>query len=322
MFQARDTVKQTDVAIKILNLIPETEVEEKREERFLREARMHLNHPNIVHIFELNYYEPLPCTYIVMELLEGQDLRKELEENGPMHPQRAIPLVIQVLLALDTAHQHNVIHRDLKPENLFIHMPETEMEAIKVLDFGIARVHTEHSLSITGQILGTHKYLAPEYIQDDIITPKLDIYQMGLVLIELLTGTPVIQTDHALTGLRQHIRGSVEIPVALLESSLGPIILQSLHNDPKERFASAVQFAQALSSIALGSIPFGEALEEKIALNVYFKGSMLLQYSSEEDWEEDDTIVEIRQLQENTAPLLLFTAITIAIGIIVAITWL
>ena len=129
IFKARDTVKEIDVAIKILTLLPDTQVEEKREERFLREARIHLNHPNIVNIFELNHHESPSCTYIVMELLTGQDLRKTLEEKGPIPPQKAIPFVIQALEALDTAHEKNIIHRDIKPENLFIHKSQTKHDS-------------------------------------------------------------------------------------------------------------------------------------------------------------------------------------------------
>ena len=285
VFKARDVVQNKDVAVKILTQKSDTQTNEKREERFSREARIHLNHPNIVQIIEYNHHESPSCTYIVMELLSGHDLRKELEDHGPINPKRAIRFMIQALEGLENAHQQNIIHRDIKPENLFIHIQNKSDENIKLLDFGIARMHSEHTLSLTGQLLGTHKYLAPEYIQDNNITPRLDIYQMGLVLIELLVGKPVVHTDHAMTGLRQHIRGSLEVPMALLESSLGPIIVQSLHNNPNERFSSALQFAKALSSISPDELPFGEQLTETISLDVYQKSSSLMEISSEEEIE-------------------------------------
>ena len=314
VFKAQDIQKDRAVAVKILAQKTTTNTDEKREERFVREARVHLKHPNIVQIFELNHHDAPPCTYIAMELLHGHDLRKELEENGPLSPSRCIEFVIQALNALDTAHQKDIVHRDIKPENLFIQTPDETDEIIKVLDFGIARMHTEHTLSLTGQILGTHKYLAPEYIQDNIITSKLDIYQMGLVLVELLTGTPVVDTDHAMTGFRQHIRGSIEIPLALLESSLGPILLQALHNDHTQRFASASQFAQALSSIDTNRIPTGEKLKEKIALNTYQKGRSILEMSSEDDAVEEEHHPPAQSSQNKLLPIFIFAAISIAIG--------
>ena len=144
VFKARDTVQNRDVAIKILTQKSDTNTDEKREERFAREARVLLNHPNIVHIFELNSHTSPPCTYIVMELLNGHDLRKELDKSGPIHPSRSIAFVIQALEALEMAHQRDIVHRDLKPENLFLHTPPKQSETIKLLDFGIARMHNEH----------------------------------------------------------------------------------------------------------------------------------------------------------------------------------
>lgn len=317
VFKAQDIQKNKTVAVKILAQKSNTNTDEKREERFIRESQLLLQHPNIVEIFELNHHTSPKCTYIAMELLKGHDLRKELEENGPVHPSRCIDFTIQVLNALDLAHQKNVVHRDLKPENLFIHTTKRKDEAIKVLDFGIAWMHTEHTLSLTGQILGTHKYLAPEYIQDNMITPKLDIYQMGLVLVELLTGTPVVNTEHAMTGFRQHIRGSIEIPLALLESSLGAILLQALHNDPDQRFASASQFAQALSSIDTNHIPTGEELREKIALNTYQKGKSILEMSSEDEAIEEDNHPPAQSSQNKMLPIFIFAAISLAIGLAV-----
>ena len=316
VFKAKDIQKNKTVAVKILANESNTNTDEKREERFVREARLHLQHPNIVQIFELNHHEAPPYTYIAMELLCGHDLRKELEENGPIHPPRCIDFIIQALEALDTAHQKNIVHRDLKPENLFIHTTKRKDEIIKVLDFGIAWMHTEHTLSLTGQILGTHKYLAPEYIQDNVISSKLDIYQMGLVLVELLTGTPVVHTDHAMTGFRQHIRGSIEIPIALLESSLGPIILQALHNDHTQRFASASQFAQALSSIDTNHIPTGEELKEKIALNTYQKWKSILEMSSEDNAieKEHHPTAPVQSSQNKLLSIFVLATISIVIG--------
>ena len=142
---------------------------------------------------------------------------------------------------------------------------------------------------------------------------------MGLVLVELLTGISVVQTDHVMTGFRQHIRGSIEIPVALLESSLGPILCQSLHNDPNERFTNVSQFAQALLSINPESIPFGEELKEKIALNTYQKGMTLLDLSSEEESEKQEQVTE-QHTQNRKIPLVLFAVIIIAVGIAIAMT--
>lgn len=289
VFLAFDTHKKQNVAIKVLTKPNNQKTDGKLEERFSREAHMNLLHPNLVEVYDLGIHQPSHQTYIVMEYLRGHDLRQQLKKYGPMSPERTCVLIGQALQALNTAHEKKIIHRDLKPENLFLQYPNTDQEQIKILDFGIARIQTEHSLSLTGQILGTHKYLAPEYIQDNLISPQLDIYQMGLVLVELLTGRPVVNTDHAITGLRLHMRGSIELPHSLLLSPLGPIILQALSVSPTERFPTALIFAKALSSINPAHIPPASELEETIALDVYKKGRLLLDMSSEEEDELSST---------------------------------
>ena len=179
-------------------------------------------------------------------------------------------------------------------------------------------MQTEQTLSLTGQILGTHKYLAPEYIQDNIITPKLDIYQIALVLVELLTGKSIIQTDHALTGLRQHIRGSIEIPFALLSSPLGPILLQALSTDPDDRFPSAITFARALSSVSPLNIPHVDQLTETIALDVYKKGNALLGMSSEDEEPSQNTSRATQKQspsKKTVVPMIILAVITVLFGI-------
>ena len=283
VFRALDNHTQQIVALKILHPPQKTETDGKIAERFLREAAVQqkLSHPNLLSI--LDVASDGDTSYIVMELLEGHDLRQQLENKGPLSPEEAIPLFIQALEAIHVAHQEDIIHRDLKPENLFILFPESPMPRMKVLDFGIARINLEQTITLTGQMLGTNKYLAPEYIQDNIASPALDIYQIGLVLVEALKGSPVINTQNAIVGMRQHLRGDIPIPRKLLESSLGPILMRALALNHLNRYQTAQAFADDLRCIDPEIIPSGSSLYDCIELSTFSKLESLDLSSSEEE---------------------------------------
>ncbi|HEY7076800.1 MAG TPA: protein kinase, partial [Solirubrobacteraceae bacterium] len=163
-------------------------------ERFRREAQAAagLQHPNIVGIFDRGEWDGTP--YIAMEFISGPTLKQLVREAGPLEPGRAIDLTIQVLRALRYAHKHGIVHRDIKPQNVIL----DEEGAAKVADFGIAHAGASE-LTETGSIVGTAQYLSPEQAQGQPVSPRSDLYSVGIVLYELLTGRPPFEASSPVT---------------------------------------------------------------------------------------------------------------------------
>jgi len=227
--------------------------------RFRREASAaaKIRHPNVVNIFDVRILDDSFRPYIVMEYLAGHDLGEELKHNGAMSPTRAIPLFCKVLEALGEAHAAGVVHKDLKPSNLFLSEPGTRYEAIRILDFGVAYMAEDKDSRITktGHAFGTPGYLAPEYIHKQIVTPQLDVYQMGLILVELLSGQRVVMDDNPLNCVMIHGTCALELPTALLHSDLGPIIVKALSLDYNGRYANGLELADALVKLDPSGLP-------------------------------------------------------------------
>ncbi len=274
VFKAFDTVIERDVAIKFLNLRGGLEIQEMRNttlERFRREAKLaaRIPHRNVVNIFDIGALDPQGHRpFIVMELLYGQDLDDYLHDHGPIPPKRLLPLYVDCLDALGEAHKLGIVHKDLKPSNLFLSNPAERSEALRIVDFGIAHIKNsghddveaeleerQGRLTQTGQILGTLQYLTPEYIATQTVTPALDVYQMALILVEMLSGQRVIQVNNAFECLRIHTFGLLELPDYLLRSPLGPVLRGALEADHTQRYPDASAFADALSEIDASAIP-------------------------------------------------------------------
>ncbi|MEM1350262.1 MAG: serine/threonine-protein kinase, partial [Myxococcota bacterium] len=230
VYLAHDRVIERDVAIKFLdlrNMHGADALLENVLERFRREAKLaaKIPHRNVVQIYDIGMVgEDVGRPFIVMELLHGFDLEDQLNDHGPMEPQRLLPLFIDCLDALGEAHAMGIVHKDLKPSNLFLSSPGQRSEALRIVDFGIAHIkgveeekkdvresQRVNRLTATGQILGTLQYLTPEYIGQQIVTPALDVYQMTLILIETLSGERVIKTDNPFECLRIHTFGLLEV---------------------------------------------------------------------------------------------------------------
>ncbi len=248
------------VAVKVL----QAGNDDTARERFLQEARVaaSIDHPNIVTIFDYGVIDGKQ-PFIVMELLKGHDLLHELEARGPMSPARALPLFISCLDALGEAHRLGIVHKDLKPSNLFLAHPSSHREVIKILDFGIARVGLASServagapeqppsggITATGQAIGTPQYLAPEYVEKQIVSPALDVYQMGLILAEALTGRPAVDGNSWWSCALKHLRGELDLPPSLMDTPLGPVILKATARKPEDRYPDAHAFLGALRAL-------------------------------------------------------------------------
>ena len=252
------------VAIKVLNPTDES-ARQLVEEKFFLEAQSagQITHPNVVTVFDYGLIGHQRQPYIVMELLQGHNLAQEVRHYGPMEPRRALKLFAGCLAALEEAHRLQIVHRDLKPANLFIVNPGTDQEMLKILDFGVARVRAANATSQTGngQLLGSPRYLAPEYLKFHIATPTLDVYQMGLILIEMLTGRPVVTEANPFECIRVHTTADLSVPDDLIGGPLGPTILGALELDHTARFANAGQLRQSLMSVDFSAVkPPGAAL--------------------------------------------------------------
>jgi hypothetical protein len=214
-------------------------------ERFRREAEIGrtLNHPNIVRILERGDVEGVP--YFTMELLPGETLQAKIRAWGASEPRAAVRIVAQVAEALDYAHSKGVIHRDLKPSNVMLLQDGTT----KVMDFGIARARRFDGLTVTGAFLGTPDYLAPEAIEGRGAEPRSDLYALGVIFFELLTGRRPFTADSPYALLKQHCNEEPPRPSQIqpgIPPELEAIALALLAKDPSKRPADAEGLVVAL----------------------------------------------------------------------------
>ncbi len=238
-----------DIAIKLLK-VP-FNARQGFLERFSREAQLaaKIQHPDIVTIFDYGVVDDNP--YIVMELLRGHTLTEELQTNGPMAVERALRLMVRCLDALHAAHTLGIVHRDLKPDNLFLTGAGTRVEALQLLDFGVAHMLDHHiRLTSPGELFGTPRYLPPEYVRDKKVATSFDVYQMGLILVELLTAEPVITGENNLQCMINQCQGPRNVPKTLQESALGPVIAKAIARDPEERYQTAGEFRDVLEAVS------------------------------------------------------------------------
>ena len=209
-----DTRLSRDVAIKVLRA--DLARDPQFQMRFRREAQnaAALNHPAIVAVYDTgetqSEFGPLP--YIVMEYVDGQTLREIVKTTGPMSQQKVIEVMADVCAALDFWHRHNIIHRDVKPANIMIN----RAGAVKVMDFGIARALGEgQNVTQTAAVIGTAQYLSPEQARGEAVDARSDVYAVGCVLFELLTGEPPFTGDSPVAVAYQHVREDPRAPSEL-----------------------------------------------------------------------------------------------------------
>ncbi len=258
VYRARDTRLGRDVAVKVIPA--ELARDPERLKRFEQEARAAgaLNHPNICTIHDVGAYDGSP--FVVMELLEGETLRAKLGA-GPIPLRKALDYVAQVARGLAVAHEKGIVHRDLKPENLFV----TKDGRTKVLDFGLAKLTRPDallsagdptiSLAVTGSaaILGTAGYMAPEQVRGQAVDARSDLFALGAILHELVSGGPAfkggsfVETAHAILNQEAAPLSSLRADVP---AALDALVRHCLEKEPGERFQSARDLAFALESVA------------------------------------------------------------------------
>ena len=244
VFRAQDTHLGREVALKVLHR--RFAADEGFVERFRREASSAagLQHPNVVNVFDRGEHDG--TYYIAMEHLRGQTLKELITTQAPLDQEQAIDLGIQVLRAAGFAHQRGVIHRDLKPHNVIVAPDGTA----KVTDFGIARAGASE-MTETGSIMGTAHYLSPEQAQGHAVSPASDIYSVGVVLYEALTGRLPFLGDSAVSIALKHL-SEPPPPLSLYRPGIHPqletAVLRALAKDPADRYAGAQEFIAALEA--------------------------------------------------------------------------
>ena len=251
VYLANQVVMGRNVAIKVMNPWSE-EMDRTYPTRFAQEAQIaaRLHHPNVVEVYDYGVLANTNQPYMVMELLEGHDLEEELRRNGPMARDRVFRLFRPLLDAMAEGHRMGIVHKDLKPANLHILSPGTESERLKVMDFGVARVSTNGArLTTAGQMMGTPRYLAPEYIRKQIVTPAIDVYQIALIMSEALCGRPAVPGTCTEAMIR-HAEGRLDIDDFLREGAVGDVFRRALNLDYKQRYTDCGEFAKALDSVA------------------------------------------------------------------------
>ncbi len=244
---ARDTALDRSVAVKLLTNRHDPDLRE----RFLREGRFaaKLSHPNVVGVYDTGEEDGTP--FIVMELVDGGSLADEVRRRGPLPAAEVVDLGRQACAGLEQAHARGLVHRDVKPQNLLL----DGAGRLKVADFGIAR-SAEWSGTITeaGTLLGTAAYMAPEVVRGEQATPAADVYSLGAVLYELVTGRPPrraasiadLVSEEPVRPPSEH----VELPVELEDA-----IMRALAREPSARHGSAGELARELDGETLSSRP-------------------------------------------------------------------
>ncbi|GCE18189.1 protein kinase domain-containing protein [Dictyobacter kobayashii] len=246
IYRGRDMRMDRTVAIKVLREVYSTDP--KFVTRFQREAKAasSLQHPNIVQVYD--YGQSDGNYFIVMELVEGTDLRRYLRSRGVLAMDRAVIIAHDVALGLGAAHRRSIVHRDVKPQNILVGRDGS----IKLTDFGIASVYKDinaERLTTTGMTLGTVQYYAPEQAQGEIVSPAADVYALGIVMYEMLTGRTPFDGDTPVAVAMQHIQ-DVPMPPSQLNPNIPPaleeIILRCLEKIPEMRFRDGNTLARAL----------------------------------------------------------------------------
>jgi eukaryotic-like serine/threonine-protein kinase len=250
VFLARDRVLGRDVALKVLRT--QYAGDSEFAERFKREARSaaSLSHPNIVQVYDRGETED-GSSYIAMEYVPGGTLKEKIVGDGPLGAREAAAIGAQVAEALGAAHERGMVHRDIKPQNVLL----TDRGDAKVADFGIARAGSSVTISRTGSVMGTAGYMSPEQALGEPATPKSDLYSLGVVLFEALTGELPYTADNPIAVSMKHVNEPVHPPREIdptIPEGMNALVTRLMAKDPEDRYASAVELADDLWKISRG----------------------------------------------------------------------
>ena len=253
VYLARDQVLDRDVAIKVLR--HEYASNEQFVERFKREARSaaSLTNPNIVGIYDRGDTGD-GTYYIVMEYVAGTTLEDRIRDQGSLSSAASATVALRVAQALQVAHRRGIIHRDVKPQNILL----GELGEVKVTDFGIARAASLAALTLEGSVMGTPHYISPEQAQGEEARSQSDLYSLGVVLYEMLTGELPFKADTPVGAVMQHIHGQARPPREVnpqIPERLNDITMRLLAKDPASRYSDAAELIEDLRRVKRRDVP-------------------------------------------------------------------
>lgn len=246
VFLAHDLILDRDVAVKVLRF--DFQNDQAAIRRFQREAlaATELVHPNIVSVYDVGEEDGLQ--YLVMEYVKGMDLKRFIQTQYPIPYAKIVDIMEQILSAVSLAHEHRIIHRDLKPQNILM----DESGVVKITDFGIAIALTETSITQTNTMLGSVHYLSPEQARGSMATNQSDVYAVGIILYEMLTGNVPFDGESAVTIALKHFQEempSVKTVDPNIPQSLENVVLHATAKDPADRYKTAEEMSRDLYTV-------------------------------------------------------------------------
>ena len=254
VYRARHVEMDRPVAIKVLQ--QRFVEDEAARTRFLIEARaaVMLRHPNAISVTDFGQTSE-GCVYIVMELLEGHTLREILSREGVMETARAISIMLQVSDAVAAAHDAGIIHRDLKPSNILVTQSADQPAIVNVLDFGIAKFTSDEDETLVqaNSVIGTPRYMSPEQYNGYELTPATDVYSLGVILYEMLTGMAPFTGSTPAEIAEKHATAPPHLPreiVAAIPEDIERVVMHALEKRPEDRPVNAAEFRQELFDTA------------------------------------------------------------------------
>ena len=243
VYRAQDIQLHKTVAIKVLRPEYQTDMDFVHRFSLEAEAAAKMSHENIVNMLDVGIDHEM--RYIVMEYVDGRTLKEMIRQEGRIHPDVALRMAIRILAAVDHAHRNGIVHRDIKPQNILV----DGEGRIKVADFGIARLKTEPTADAEGQALGSVHYLSPEQARGEVADEQSDLYSVGVVLYEMLTGQVPFDGDTPASVALKHVRempASVRMRNGKISRALNEVVMRALCKDKKRRYQSAAEMAQDL----------------------------------------------------------------------------
>ena len=317
VYKAKCNILKRYVAVKVLR--DEFTTDEEFIKRFNTEAQAaaSLTHPNIVSIYDVGHEDNI--YYIVMELVQGKTLKDIINEDGALPWKWALNVSIQVASALEMAHKNNIVHRDIKPHNIII----TEDGIAKVTDFGIAKAVSNSTITAFGTTIGSVHYFSPEHARGGYTDAKSDLYSLGVVMYEMLTGRVPFDADTPVSVALKHMQEKPVEPMKLnptIPYAVNKIIMKAMEKDPNERYQSATEMLKDLS-LALKN-PDGDFVKEKNFENEYTQRITTLndedfsKYNKDEDEENEEETEEPTNKMSKKKKIILTVVIILAIILI------
>jgi serine/threonine-protein kinase len=319
--RGRDLRLGREVAVKVLR--SDLARDPSFQVRFRREAQAaaSLNHPAIVAVYDTG--EDRTATgatpYIVMEYVEGETLRDVLRREGRLDPRRAMQLTADICGALDFSHRNGIVHRDVKPGNVMI----TPQGAVKVMDFGIARAVSDSAATMTSTaaVIGTAQYLSPEQARGEAVDARSDVYSVGCLLYELVTGAPPFTGDSPVSVAYQHVREDPRLPSSInpeVPPELDAILLKAMSKNPANRYQSAADMRNDLLRAVAGQRVEATPVmgdDEKTTI----LGAPPAGYYGDDRWSDEDEDAYQRQRRRRNIIIASVVGVLLLAGIVTAI---